>query len=325
MARGVGNGESNDIPVTPTSKQTAVLEGIKEGVQGVGRFIAGFGDLTPQSPTVNKVQSEKERRRQSTSSISTYSTTKTRLSESSMSSFDALDEDSENCLQLNGASSGSSFQNLAASISTSIAINDYNIFDSPTVTKVSLEESNTLLRRRSRDKASFSQPSSSASEKSSPGSPKSPLAPLSHKRQSSIIAKQSVPPAAALGTLSSAAAATVPQINSWVGTVGKRIEELQKGHKRASLMFSDVSSSIMAAFSSPSSAAASPNPPSLSMSLLDDETSADSSGTKSALDAVIALTPDSLKPMAVAPSDTASNSPAPETRKREDVDDDWNW
>lgn len=75
---------------TPPAAPGQVLDGIKEGVQGVGRLLAaGLGDFAAPPPVV---EPRTHSTQQSTSSVTTNSSVSTRFSQSSMASSVAEDD-----------------------------------------------------------------------------------------------------------------------------------------------------------------------------------------------------------------------------------------
>ncbi|OSD08163.1 hypothetical protein PYCCODRAFT_1473709 [Trametes coccinea BRFM310] len=235
---------------------------------------------------------------QSTSSVSTAATSLTsssvRLSQSSASSL-AFDEPAE------GAPSPTSSDDLEQEVAvkrTSICVDGGTGIESVVeISPASASRAAKLHRRKSREAPpspslvpSSPSPASASATASSVGGGSGATRGRAQmqedykktiKRSSlHITAGGSIPPAASIPGLGPLAS---PLASAWMGSVGssvgKKWEELQKGEtftksqKRASLLFSDVSSSIFAALSSPSSASSasasvsSPTPASSSVSI----------------------------------------------------------
>ncbi|KZT10378.1 uncharacterized protein LAESUDRAFT_810036 [Laetiporus sulphureus 93-53] len=315
------------------SSNGAVLDGLREGVQGVGRLLAsGLNELS--SPTISSsppvpVQtlpgftsiSPALRRARghntttSTSSVSTAGTssTSTHLSQSSASSFviDELEEKQE----------------------------ELPVRGSVEISPASARQA-ARLRRRSRDITPAQSPL--------PESPTTPSAvpsrtSTSTKRTSVNLASGLAPPALipGMGTM------TVPPMSAWMesvgSSVGRKWEELQKGEtftrsqKRASIILSDVSQSFFSALASPASSSGaasvsiSSNPFAASLSPLSTSPTAATlvpNGTSSLLDddepaqgLGSVLSPDSK---GFAPSKPPAPS-SPSLQAKDQSDDEWNW
>ncbi|KAI0360550.1 hypothetical protein OH77DRAFT_1393248 [Trametes cingulata] len=385
VSRGMDRAYSQ--PSSHSGSSSLLSEAMKEGVQGVSRlFSAGLGDHSSNPQASNESASSASApprtpilplragringhaNTQSTSSVSTAATSLTsssvRLSQSSASSLafeDTLCEDPED----GGAEGEGTVKR------TSISVDGGTGIESPVeISPASAIKAAKLHRRKSRE---------------APPSPSFSVAPLSPspaalsgagrerekeqaqtredhkktiKRSSLHIASAGIPPAASIPGLGPLAS---PLASAWMGSVGssvgKKWEELQKGEtfaksqKRASLLISDVSSSIFAALASPSTSSSSspapssvsistnpfaatlsplstsptppsqlgqPSPASASASLLDDDDAGDGLGS--------VLVPDTK-----APSHTPAPSSAPASRQPEqtksllDDDDEWNW
>ncbi|KAH8097024.1 hypothetical protein BXZ70DRAFT_895280 [Cristinia sonorae] len=326
----------------------AVLDGLKEGVQGVGRLLAAGLDLsgpvtTHSSPATSvgpglsgvsraalapALKRAKHGTTQSISSVSTAGTTSsgvlsagTRLSQSSASSLSFAEDEEDRLLEQD---EDKTIHQGDSSASSEIAISP------STATK-----SAKLLRRRSREapKVPLDEHNSKASTPSRPGIKRS--------------------------TTSATSPLSATPVSSWVGSmgnsVGKKWEELQKGEtftksqKRASILISDVSQSIFAALSSPgtpsaqtsrssgssqlsvstnantflstaSPVSASPSPvPSTGSLLEDDDDEFAQAGTNSRKALGDVLVPVSLS------SQKKSSKPLPATTPSPDDDDEWNW
>ncbi|KAI0938738.1 hypothetical protein AcV5_000351 [Taiwanofungus camphoratus] len=345
---------SVDSPAT----NGAVLEGIKESVQGVGRLLAtgladlsspsssaptqvlpGFAPVSRASATATIRRSRGHASTQSTSSVSTYGTSTSssvRLSQSSASSLaldeslPGLDEKDERAEEREGRERHS--MDNAVEISPATAL-----------------RAAKLYRRKSRDYPASLALSSSPT---TPGSP-SPLnsePPIPSalnartSKRSSMNLSSGLPPAASIPGLSPLA---VQPVSSWMESVGQSVgrkwEEIQKGEtftksqKRASLLLSDVSQSFFSALASPTasgtSVSISSNPFAATLSPLSSSPSGLSPmGQASSSPASLledddvtdclgsVMIPDSKVP-AVEP--TGSN---PAVRKKQtQSDDEWNW
>ena len=200
----------------PQSTSGPVLEGIKEGVQEVGRIIAaGLGEYgsTPPNPT-NPVPAPERTHptHQSTSSVATSSSGSTRLSHSSANSSLVEDDFPLELPDQNEVLGKKDrvpiFEAVSRSPTSTPVLEDSTVVDVP---KTSLDEDGISknLRRRSRDV-----PSETAGRLHSK---------LGQARQregrSPVLPTSSMP---GLGTLPSGTP-------SWVlGTVGKKWEELQR-------------------------------------------------------------------------------------------------
>ncbi|THH29244.1 hypothetical protein EUX98_g4948 [Antrodiella citrinella] len=220
----------------------AVLDGIKEGVQGVGRLLAAGLELssssspsaTATSPGLSSVsraamtpalKRAKHVNTQSVSSVSTSGTASssvlsagTRLSQSSASSLSFPEDEEDRALLEEDEDSTIHRRSMHEALEQTMS----SEFTPPTTDK-----SAKLIRRRSREAPKL--PSPSFFDGHSPVSPNASLAGA--------------------------------PVSSWVGsmgsTMGKKWEEIQKGEtftksqKRASLLISDVSQSFFAALASP--------------------------------------------------------------------------
>jgi len=313
---------ANGIPPLQ-STSGPMLEGIKEGVQEVGRMItAGLSDhgsVSPQSAHPIQALSRTHSTRQSTSSATTSSSGSLRFSHSSANSS-LVEEDFPSESLEEGVSGEKGQVRIFEDVSQSPTCTP--ILENPTTagfSKTSLDEESApkTLRRRSRDTPS--EAIGRASSRTGQGRPR--------EGKSPILPTSSMP---GLGTLP-------PGTPSWVlGTVGKKWEELQrtetfsKSQKRASVLLADMSQSLLSAWSSstptpvtgasistnPFVASISPtqteNPifdePAAKTSLLDDE--GDLQGHVGGLGVV-------MKPDTISPSTSVQN--------KNDDDDDWNW
>ncbi|EGO29354.1 hypothetical protein SERLADRAFT_433346 [Serpula lacrymans var. lacrymans S7.9] len=222
-------------------------------------------------------------------------------------------------------------------------------------TSIDMQRSTKVHRRKSRDCSQYAGDLSSSPTSSSTAidvmvspsneSPASPYIETDAAAQRKHVRRQdsAFPPPSSIPGLASLSVVggSVPPVSTWVGSVGKKWEELQKGtsfaksQKRASVLFSDVSQSIAFALASPNSASPSQQSPGLSsvaslslpqtpsrfststVSLLDDDE--DTIHGSVALGSV--MTPDSTAKLA---PPRLTPSPAPLSASTSD-DDEWNW
>lgn len=331
--------------ISPSSvAQGVVLDGLKGSVQGVGRFIAGLGDLAAANSAPMKTERLNKGHvdRESMSSASTYSTTTTRFSQSSESSMEAFDDGVEGPQNSADHSTiaikparGSSLRQAPAAM-----VDGTSSSSTPPPTRLARESNN-------RNKTSLQEDSSVSILSAVHVEPmliQSPSSIPEHVRTKEFTL--SFPPPASipgLSTLSSSVA--VPPLTSWVGSVGKKFGEFQKTQKRASVLLADVSNSFFAAIASPpisSSVSTSPHPDNSSQmvsgpilstitsrsrtSLLDDDE--DENGmvgdVAQRLSNVAPLTPDRSPIQTLMPqtSDLTKNAcPA----LIEEDEEDWNW
>ncbi|CCM02506.1 uncharacterized protein FIBRA_04608 [Fibroporia radiculosa] len=353
MDRAYSNSPSSSSPISGAlspSANGAVLENIREGVQGVGRLlVSGLGDLSsPASPsptmpvqsmsglaTISRASIAPAMKRarshantQSTSSVSTSGTTSThstsvRLSQSSISSFafdEPLHELDEKATAHREVPARSSIE-----ISPSRA-----------------SEAAKLHRRRSRDHTLILQDSCQLDSPPLNGvmSPKIPTS-GSRSKRASLNLSSGLPPAAIPGMSTLA----VEPLSAWVETVGssmgRKWEELQKGQtftksqKRASMLLSDVSQSFFSALASPApsstmSVSVSTNPFGAALSPLS-APPYDRSPQASASTAASSLLEDEdelqglgnvMVPDSRAPASPGVSKPA---NAQAQSDDEWNW
>ncbi|KAH7924698.1 hypothetical protein BV22DRAFT_1129599 [Leucogyrophana mollusca] len=343
VALSSGNGQSG-----------AMLDGIKEGVQGVGRLIAaGLSDLSspPSSTQSGIVPKTGHATQQSDSSVSTTSTAPSSFTRLSLSSASSVWEEPESSLlqeseapqahandsadaqratrmhrrRSRDCSQSRSYSHAAtSSISTSTAVD--LLMRSPTSPSLSLPLNNFPV--------------------SSPPPADPPITSSKQAKRESLRASAFPPPSSmpGLGSLA-VVGGSVPPVSSWVGSVGKKWEELQRGptftknQKRASVLFADVSQSIASALSpspgispspgtSPLSSASSLSTPSSSLTevpvqtaacwLEDDEETVHGAG---ALGSVM-IPSKSAQPAGMT---TPSKPVAAQTVSSGFDDDDWNW
>ncbi|KAL6305989.1 hypothetical protein BKA93DRAFT_190905 [Sparassis latifolia] len=326
----------------------AVLEGIKEGMQEMGRiFAAGLGDfssapvLSSVSPAISGRKTKGHTTTQSSSSVSTSGTTSTRftnassvrlsLSSASSLAYDEppseMDEGDET---LRPSESRDCAQETITERSTDPVI-------SPSSTATELQAAK-IHRRKSREHP----PALSVSSSPVP-SPVIPSTP-----------HFATPPRSAGGSSASKRVSTgfptASPVSSWMGTVGssvgKKWEELQKGEKftrsqkRASLLLSDVSSSLFAALAAPS-----PSSPSPAHSGLTSSVSVSSNPFAATL-SPLASSPLGASPLSgptssvslledddeglalggvMIPDSRPSTQPGLKAESAQNYDDDWNW
>ncbi|KDQ60273.1 hypothetical protein JAAARDRAFT_205256 [Jaapia argillacea MUCL 33604] len=359
----------------------AGLEGFKESVQGVGRFlVAGLGELsathssspalhhshlpsplsshsptpTPSTPPSRQVRRGHHSSSQSHSSVSTaYTTTASttsssnpsRLSQGSLTSGGEEDtvslvpeEEEEECSNLMMGPTTEEPMGVVTSTGTRRSLDAVGE-EMPT------SNPNAKIHRRKSREVQPLPPSPSSPPSTSDNNQMYTDSPTIKASSSSAAAKRlsgsmgaGLPPASSIPGLG-------PLGSVLVGSVGKKWEELQKGptftknQKRASVLFSDVSQSIFAAFASPghihppSSSSPLTNSPdprsSLSLSsatpspltthakgtfmssLLDDDDTFDGG-----LGSV--LMPDTMKPL-------VPTARPVQVKAKQDDDDDWNW
>jgi hypothetical protein len=332
--------DDNLTSPTATNQGGVVLEGIKEGVQGVSRFIAaGLGEF---SSSALSSPSRKHVVHQSCSSISTYATKSTRFSQSSASSLgddphSLPDSPSKEHVQVlmvhdTGAtptmSPNFTFAHQQQEMKTQQEHPDGG-FESD----AGSEREAKLQRRKSREGTTSRLPSRTTVSNSND------FVRGDVANRTRVYGNKSagLPPASSIPGLGSlAVGAPAP---SWVESVGRRWEELQKGstcvvlffllyyhlsltafvrpcsfsknQKRASLLLSDVSQTIVLALSSPPFPTPPSSNPQTSQSLLDDDDNPLDSMTS-------VLKPDLSATHSTSEARGGSLSP-------QDFDEDWNW
>lgn len=267
VGRGFGGGTSASVSSLDgdASTQGAMLSGIKEGVQGVGRLLAQLGDLSAQG-------NESELGHTSNSSISTTvtSSSSVRLSQSSMSSLGMLDDDVPPPTPREKISPDA-LDALAKrhSISTAVRRRPYEPSSPSTPSPPILTPQTPLSASFASPPLVHAVPKLSRSHSTNQAQPR-------HQKRMSM-ASSGFPPA------SSIPGGSVAPLASWVDSVGKRLGQLnnppkesqaQPMHKRASVLLSDASQSFFAALASPTRPSAPPTvglAPPASPSLLDDD------------------------------------------------------
>ncbi|TFK67586.1 hypothetical protein BDN72DRAFT_888859 [Pluteus cervinus] len=328
----------------------AVLEGIKEGVQGVGKILAAGLSMSdeplPASPVVigpSKPSRIAHSANTSSSSVSTTTTTSstTKSTRFSQSSFSSIGEEGlvESPKRQKEEVLMQKQRKTAEALETSAWAESRTATTSSKMHRRKSREVNggdisSLFKDLANEEEREVYPEESAMDKA--------------KRRS--LNASGFPPVSSipgLGTLTTVAA-TSPMVSSWVGNVGKRWDQLQrnssfsKNQKRATVILSDVSQTIVSTvlgsgsslppstnssatsfpFSSPCSATS-------AHSLLDDDDvggissfvmSPDSLANSPTLMQPLQPTP-VLKPVVPSkPTRVASSVPKPQ-----DDDDTWNW
>ncbi|RDB16077.1 hypothetical protein Hypma_003433 [Hypsizygus marmoreus] len=362
----------------------AVLEGIREGVQGVSRFLAAglsIGELSPHPlpPPPRPTHSNS----QSNSSVSTYATKSTRFSQSSASSLgeeplppassseQAGGDDTVQILMVHDTGATPTMSPNPAFMHQQQLREEQRRTDSaPHSARSSFDttqesfmsgstiQSAKMHRRKSRDSHQFDillSPNSPMAPPQPPSPSKSSEKLEAAKAKRASLNGTAFPPVSSIPGLASltVGASSVP-VSSWVGSVGKKWEELQRGstftksQKRASILLSDVSHSIVSALSPPplsssaSSKSSSPIPPSYfsplpsssmtasttSTSLLDDDDTGDLMSSS-------VMTPDTKpkpksrpKPDPIIQSQrrlSASKAKAKVPARTGDDEEEWNW
>ncbi|GLB39292.1 hypothetical protein LshimejAT787_0604540 [Lyophyllum shimeji] len=294
---------SNSTSLPPSSQGNGVvLEGIREGVQGVGRFIAAglaIGELSPASTsTLSQLPRSvppplrlTHATSQSSSSASTSATTSTRFSQSSTSSIGeetvslyekTEEEGSAQILMVHdtGAtptvSPNPAFEHQRQQRELRTDTFSQSTRSNVEGAKDTFATSSKVHRRRSRDTHPFenmlSHEATSSKRSSSPSkATKEDKKQGARLKQASINGTEFPPVSSIPGLASLTVGVASPPVASWVGSVGKKWEELQRGstfsknQKRASVLLADVSQSIVSALSPPpstsTSKSASPVPP----------------------------------------------------------------
>ncbi|KAJ7057758.1 hypothetical protein C8F01DRAFT_1371852 [Mycena amicta] len=307
------SGSSIENSPNPTSANGgAVMDGIREGVQGVGRFIAAFSP-GPYS-SLESVISPTRRTHSSNSSSSTIATSKsTRFSQSSTSSIE--EEPGQVLMVQDTGATPTMSPNPAFNARQQRARSRAHTPDSSAEAEADFFAANASLQLLD---------SSTSGQNARPAS----------KRMAST----SVIPGLAL-------VESVAPVSAWVGTVGKKWEELQrvpsvaKNTKRASLLFSDIAYALQGP--PPTTPSPSASPSISSASLLDDDSSSDAMMPQAPaltpapapslkLSARMASSrqqqPQSPLSLAKSKSEPAQQSQAASTvTNDDDDDDDWNW
>ncbi|KAF7323807.1 hypothetical protein MKEN_00601900 [Mycena kentingensis (nom. inval.)] len=303
-----------DNPTSPNGG--AVLDGLREGVQGVGRLIAA---LSPAPyPSLDSVVSPTRRSAHSTSSsTSTNTTQSTRLSQSSTSSI----EEEPVCIMSPTGDSDPEVQELM-------------VHDTGATPTMSPNPAFTAQRQRN---LHVYTPDSSAEAEAdffAANATLESLAAASTRPTSKRAASTSALPGLSL-------VESVAPVSAWVDTVGKKWEELQrvptvaKNTKRASLLFSDIASALQV--STPTTLTPSVSPSRSSASLLDDDSSSDAMMPQAPALTPAPVAPSSLRlsprmtsarqPAAHSPLSVAKTKAAapPAKAAAADSDDEWNW
>ncbi|EJD05567.1 uncharacterized protein FOMMEDRAFT_165954 [Fomitiporia mediterranea MF3/22] len=247
--RGAPSASVSSLEMDP-SAQGAVLAGLKEGVQGVGRLIAQLGELGTQGSDTGHVSS-------ASISTSRTSSSSTRLSQSSVSSLGTF-EDKEPEILENTTSDSADPHLKRHSLSTPVRRRPYEL-SSPSTPSPPILTPRTPL---------------SASVQFSVAQTQPPTVKLSHSQTTvQVTSKHKKRMSVASGTFppaSSIPGVSVAPLVSWVDSVGKRLvqlhvsgheseprsnsnsrKDMESIHKRASTLLSDASSSLFAALTSP--------------------------------------------------------------------------
>jgi len=141
---------------------------------------------------------------------------------------------------------------------------------------------------------------------------------------SSPTSSVSIPPISPLGAMGLGRANLGETAQGWVDSVGSKLAELQrgqtfsKGQKRASVLLSDVSHSILSALAPASPVNSGPASAPPTQSLIDEDDDAGSTALGSAI----------LPDVVVAASTRAASSktlPPPTPEVKEEEEEDWNW
>jgi hypothetical protein len=246
---------------TAQSQGGAMLEGIREGVQGVSRMIAaGLGDLAPvpvaSSPSPASASRQKAARRRhstqpSSSSVSTYATDtsdSTRLSQSSASSLgdeSVLREEGEGHSEQMEAEVRDTSSKPDTSADTvcerkrnfrpSDSSFDVGSKGRPSPSSIASERTTKIHRRKSRDRASSPPPSAFTSESlvsSTITSPTANSTSMKHSPKTKRSSMNGLPPATSipgLGSLTGVNSSGGQPVASWVDSVGKKWGEIQRG------------------------------------------------------------------------------------------------
>lgn len=228
-----GSSAESTTPMSANGQGSgAVLEGFKEGVQGVSRFIAAMSSPNPPSSYISH---------SANSSVSTYASKSTRLSQSSASSLgtsppsdfqeqeEPEDEDEQVLMVQDTGATPTMSPNPAFNPSQSPRKEAGVEKASPLDTEEDFFEAAKIMNRgkvHDHDRLHFSsypaRSSSSGSRSQSPTKRSSISSSSSNSTPSSTFTPVSSMPGLAL---SSVAAGGM----SWMGSVGKKWEELQKG------------------------------------------------------------------------------------------------
>jgi hypothetical protein len=253
----------------PGQRTGAVLGGIKEGYHGVGRLLAAGLSMADQSTPASPSSTTRRPRithalTDSNSSVSTNTTTTTPKSiRFSQSSFSSIGEEEVT----SSPREAKEHQVLMAETKRQSGARETEFGSSGCGDKGS-----KIRRRMSReiDDDDVMQ----VSAKSTVSTPEeSPLQKPNRSKRASLNGS-GFPPVSSIPGLGSLAIGSSPVVSAWMGSVEKKWEELQrnpsfaKNQKRASILLSDVSQSLLSTSLSFTSARA--NTP--SQSLLDDDT-----------------------------------------------------
>jgi hypothetical protein len=255
VSRGFDKNNAGNDRVTNTSANGqggAMLEGIKEGVQGVSRFIAA-GLAIGELPSPSSYQSQTTRpvgpshlTNQSNSSVSTCTTKSTRLSQSSVSSIgedptiSTPEKDGEVLMVHDTGATPTMSPNPAFMHQQEQQRNQ--VHESP---RSSLDAEDDFFSANIGVAKAHRRKSQDASIPKSPWT--SPVSPISSFPAESSSVRQTargkrisingLPPVSSIPGLGSlTASATSQPVSSWVGSVGKKWEELQRGSTYTSFL-----------------------------------------------------------------------------------------
>ncbi|KAJ6571851.1 hypothetical protein B0H19DRAFT_670606 [Mycena capillaripes] len=345
---GTPSGSSLENSPNPTSANGgAVLDGIREGVQGMGRFIAGLSPTTTSYPSLDSVL-PRGGTHSKNSSMSTMATSTTGKSSAStrlsLSSASSLGEEPE-------PSTPADEEDPDAQV---LMVHDTGA--TPTMSPNPAFNARRQQQQRDRElrlRAGGAGDSSaeaeedfffaSAQAQAAMSTPPPTARPIAARRPASTSA---IP---GMGLVES-----VAPVSAWVGTVGKKWEELQrvptfaKNTKRASLLFSDIAHALQVGPTpshspSPSRSptiSSSPMASSTSLSLLDDDDDSaammpDAPSLKPAPAPALKITPRTHQqqqpqsPLSLSKSKVPPKPKPPQTQTQtQTLDDDgeeWNW
>ncbi|EIN08826.1 hypothetical protein PUNSTDRAFT_120390 [Punctularia strigosozonata HHB-11173 SS5] len=329
------------------------MGGLKEGVQGVGRMLAGLADLSaaspkspasvqprsPLNPHLRSLSTAARSSHASTSSISTAATMTTnysagtRLSQGSNSSLTSFEEQHEDLHEHDEEKEKEQGQEQ----------DDWNWAEVGATTPTSALDSRAakLQRRKSRDRppsisdsittttllGSLPTPDTPSATVSQPA-PKSPPRIRRSATSPSPASPSSVAPAfATLG------AAFEQPVSAWVGTVGRTLErEKNRNLKRASVLLSDVGQSLFAALASPPAPSTTPggeklrrSPAPSTASLLDEDDGNSLGGEVMTPDTTLGVL-NTKAPVLLTPAaaHTTTTATAASGQAKDDLDE-WNW
>ncbi|KAJ7853764.1 hypothetical protein B0H13DRAFT_2082523 [Mycena leptocephala] len=355
----------------PTSANGgAMLDGIHKGVQGVGRFIAAFSPTTPYSPSAASYFESAKRggthsTSSSTSTMGTSTTKSMRLSQSSLASSlassveepvtpDEEDPDAQVLMVHDTGATPTMSPNPAFNARRQQLQRDHERRTGASGGDSSAEAEEDFFFASAQASAAMAMSTPPPTARPATMETSTPSArPTAGKRASGG------------GIPGLTLVDSVAPVSAWVGSVGKKWEELQrvptfaKNSKRASLLFSDIAYALQVGpvpSQSPSptptpaltsSSLTSPSPAmssssSLSLSLLDDDADLppmmpDAPALKPAPASSLRLTPrpqtrqqqpQSQSPLSLSKSKVPPKAKPPQQAQKQTLDDDeeeWNW